>query len=298
MAAITGITSDTTLANIINAEHISNTLKEIERAPVLAEMIADVRDASGTNALTYVFPKFSDLTLSYNEDSGFADDGDEVSASAQTPTQAVATAVTVPIRQAISDDAQQGSIIDAIAAAMLNGAAKLRDMVDVDLFENATGITLSAGTSGTDLTLARFGAGLAAFRATNPSGRGGALLHPRQVSDMRDDARANGGALFGSSHGGMVAGTLMTSARGHLGSYEGLEIFESSNCVQADANNWNGFITEIGPGGGFGLAVWRGVTTKIEYRATRLVTEVVQNVRYGTCLRNDATSVKVISSKT
>ena len=87
MAAITGITSDTTLANIINAEHISNTLKEIERAPVLAEMIADVRDASGTNALTYVFPKFSDLTLSYNEDSGFADDGDEVSASAQTPTR-------------------------------------------------------------------------------------------------------------------------------------------------------------------------------------------------------------------
>lgn len=299
MAAISNATTTTSITESINSEYIQRVVQDVQRAQPIAMNVGNVVIGSGTNASVYTIMKLDDLSVSLNEDSGKTQT-DELAASEQTLTETQITAVTVGVRVGISDEASQDSILNLLETAIRNGSAKLKDIMDVDYFENSTGITLNSDFSGTDLTIDRFGAALAKYRNANPvGGRPVFVGHETQISDLRDSLRSAGGSqLLASAYGDQMTGAMMNMNRGYVGMFEGVEVWSTTNVVQADASNWTGVLMSGGMGGAMSLGIWKPITIELEREAKRLMTDVVLSVRYGTKLTNDGEAVRVLSSKT
>lgn len=297
MAQVTGATLSSSVVEIINSEYISNLIIEAQRAPAFAEMIADVRDASGVNSATYAFPKWDATAVAYSFSSG-KDETDEIAAVEQTLTEVTCTAATIGTRTGIGDETQMDSLQDLVAHAVMEHNAALRQQAATDL--------LSLFTSGTDtsgnftslaLTLDRLGVAFAAYRAKNPgAGRHVFVGHNSQLRDLRASLRTANGGIFGTEHGSSAAASMLDMSRlGFIGMYEGVEIWETG-LVPAASTDYVGAVFKAGTGGALGMPVWWNVTTEAEREAKRGMDDIVSTMRYAVALVNQGSLVKVTSA--
>jgi hypothetical protein len=84
---------------------------------------------------------------------------------------------------------------------------------------------------------------------------------------------------------------------GALGNYEGFSLYQTGNLTTTGADT-NGAILSAGAGGAIGMAMWWGLKHEAQREATRVMTDIVSTVRYGTCLCDDEGIVEVVSLST
>jgi hypothetical protein len=299
MAAITGATVASSVEEVINSEYIGRRILEIEREPVLAEMLGWVVDASGTNSNTYTFPKWAAVTQALTEASGVAET-DEIAAQEQTMTEVTVSGVIVGNRRALGDQTVQDSIPNQVERAIVANSAEIKNQFDTDLFLNITSASNITTYAGTALDITKMGASIATWRALMPTNMNGAIvLSYAQVEDLRASVRASGSAIFAGLFGDRAADGLMdgTSVGLVSNNYEGFSLYQTGNVPTTGADS-NGCIMSAGEGGALGAAVWWGLKHEAQREATRVMTDLVTSTRYGTGLVNQAGIVEVVSLAT
>lgn len=296
MAQITNGTFSSSVEEVINAEAIGRIILEIERQPVLFNQVGWVVDASGMNSNVYTFPKWAAVTQALTEASGVAET-DEVAAQEQTMTEATATGVIVANRRALGDQTVQDSIPDQMARAIVSNAAEILEQADTDLFLNITSATNISSHAGTALTGTKLLAGISTWRALAPTNTNGAIvLGYAQVADLMESVLASGSSIYAGMFGDRQADNLLDGTNQGLVSsnFHGFRVYQTGNLPTTGADT-NGCIVSAGERGALGMAVFQGLRHEAQREATRIMTDVVSNTRYGTTVANQAGLVELIS---
>lgn len=302
MAAISGATTTSSLAEIIAAEQIDPRLGQSARAIPVAEMVAFSQSVMGSN--TVRFPFFEGVDPSYSEGSGRAGgETDEWTASEETTTEASATASSVAIRKAISDEARVfSSIGDPVQAIVAESFLAMLEQVDTDVLGRITAAANTSNHSGSDLTIERLGAAMAALRLRNGPGQMRIVLHETQLEDLKKSYRS-AGLAYGAALSDQIAANLNGQLRGSVGVHEGVPLFASTKVPQYDASNWAGAVVRVGAAAsesGLAFAVWR----PIEFErarggsgAARWKDELIVGSIYGSTLVRDDAVQEIVTSK-
>lgn len=299
--AISNAITLSTAAHIINSEKINEKVIQAHEQPRVADVVAWHKDCSQNKSNVLTFPKANAVAGTYSEASGYTET-DTVPVSAQGWTQTQITAVTVPIRQVVSDEARQDSIIDQIAQMVLSNLSTLRTQRDTDFLSNFTSGTQTGGIfTGLALTTSRYGAAL--FKARELSFTEGttmvSVLAHTQVRDLADSVRTTTAALFSSAHGENAANVLLDNTKsGYLGKYEGVHTFGTGLVPEYNSTNHCGAIFAGGEGGALVMAEWVQLENEPYRDAITKSLGIVSSGRYGTGLVNQENLVRVASSKT
>lgn len=297
MAVVTNAVTSTSVTEAINSEHISTFVNDTHESPEIYRLVCDVRDASTVNSPVYTFLREDamDLDGAYDYDTSFAET-DEINSTEWTLSEVQCTASTLPARTVISEDSIQDSLIQHVARIMQAHARELSKQADVDLFALLGGFTTtSVGSTGVDLSIATMGEAIATARAAEFTGGQTVIaLSYQQVEDLSAALRAATGAIYGSVFGSVNANTLLSSAKGYLGEYEGFPLFMSGNVLDNATDEFGG-IFSTGLGGAFGMPVWRGIRHRADDTLERLSVNLVSDARYGMCIAEPGNLVRIQS---
>ena len=297
MATVTNAVTSASVTEIINSEHISDIIGETHESPEIYKLVCDVRDARNVASPVYTFTREDAMNLdgSYDYDTSLAETEDiEVTDWGLSEVQV--TASTLPARSLISEDAIQDSLTTFVERIVRAHARELSRQAEVGMFALLGGFTTnSVGSTGVDLSIATMGAAIAAYRALEATGGEAVMaLSYQQVADLSAALRSASGAIYGSVFGGATASTLLSSAKGYLGEYEGFPLFMSGNVLD-DATDEFGGIFSTGLGGAFGMPVWRQTRHRADDTLERLSVNLVSDCRYGMGISEPGNLVRIQS---
>lgn len=86
----------------------------------------------------------------------------------------------------------------------------------------------TVGTSGADLTVAQFLAGISTLEQADAMGRLVAILHPVQVGDLRTGVTATANMHFGANPNFPFTGTDASAPAGYAYSFYGVDVYQTS----------------------------------------------------------------------
>ena len=297
MAQVTGGITSASVTEIINSEFISEIIGETHNSPEMYRVACDVRDASGIASNVYTFTREDDMNLdgAYDYDTSFPET-DEIGSTDWTLSEVQCTASTLPARSVISEDAIQDTIVNFVAKVVRAHARQLSKQADIDMFALLGGFTTnSVGGTGVDLSIATMGSAIAAFRALEHTGGQPMIaLSYQQVADLSAELRTATGSIYASLFGAGQANTLLSSAKGYLGEYEGYPVFMSGNVLDNATDEFGG-IFSTGEGGAFGMPVWRQIRHRADDTLERLSVNLVSDARYGMCIAEPGNLVRIQS---
>lgn len=213
-------------------------------------------------------------------------EGDEVASVDYTTSKKSVTGVMISTRSLVTDQFVQDS--GALGSTSVDEmGANVRNTIDLEVLELFKTASNISDNTGVNLTIALWMAALAAFKAQKPGSTICFVGSNAQLRDIHADMIAGVGAsqIMGAGNG--IFSSEVTD--GYLGTYHGVNIFESSNVAAADgANDVGGFlaITAGAPGSsptrsGFALGVWRGIEARGLYRPERHGVDTTVSARVG-----------------
>jgi len=296
---ISNATTASSVEEVINSEAIGRRILEIERQPLLFEVVGWMVDASGLNSNTYTFPKWAEVSQALTEASGVAETV-EIAAQEQTMTEATATGVIVGNRRALGDKTVQDSIPDQVVRAIASNTAVIKNQADIDLFLNITSATNISSHAGSPLNETRMLAAITTWRALAPTNMNGAIvLSYAQVADLMGSVMASGSSIYAGMFGDRQADNLLDGTNvGMVSSnFHGFKMYQTANVPTTGADS-NGCIVSAGEGGALGMAVFQALRHEAGRVPERVMTNIVSNTRYGTALVNQAGIVEVVSLAT
>jgi hypothetical protein len=234
-------------------------------------------------------------------------DGAEVTASAITPSTADITIGRSALRYDITDLAAMtglGLDIDpfSIAQKMAASAEARMNQIICATFASASA---SVGTSGVDMSVDDFYDAMFQLESENNDGQFYCVLHPQQLSDLRDSLRAesNNALAFSPATEDMLA----AKGQGFAGRFGGVDIFKSSYVTEAGGNKIGAMMSR----GGVAYAVGTprplaGAGVEIRPAGTPVVvafqrdesmglTEVMGHLYAGAALTEQARIVKIVT---
>lgn len=161
-------------------------------------------------------------------------------------TEATATSTMKGIAAVVSDVLDAVSLVDAVShfAQVLGRSVAEKEEVDLnaqwDNFSNATVAT-------TVLLLDDFMKAIGALEARDAQGQLVAVLHPKQVSDLRRDLTGTVAAsFFGSERGAGVAGDVSDAKLGGaVGNIAGVDVFQTSTVPEATDKKGGMFVKGV-----------------------------------------------------
>lgn len=295
--AISNATTSTTLTNAINSEAIQAVIREYQRAPSTAMLLADLIDMSSQESTVATVLKHASLSAASQ-----AAETDSLSASAMSFSQVQLTQGTVAVRHALSYQARI-NFMRAPAEILGQQARSIRDQIDSDYHSASTSATdTSADYSGNSLTNQRFITAAGAFKEKNPVASMGQrmafVVHPHSLTEWLSDLAYNGGSMYGAEAlGGQAAGLADAGTLGFKTRFHGFEIWESSNVPQADASNWHNYLATVGQGGAMSLAVWKQFDVRVGDAVNELADNIVAHAMYAAKITDDNSITPVITSK-
>jgi hypothetical protein len=236
-----------------------------------------------------------------------ANDGADVTASTLTPSTADITVGRSALRYDITDLAAMtglGLDIDPFSIAQkmsMSAEARINEIICAT-FASASN---SVGTSGVDMSVDDFYDAMFQLESEDNDGQFYCVLHPQQLSDLRDSLRSesNNALAFSPATEDM----LMAKGQGYAGRFGGVEIFKSSY-VEENAGNKIGAMMSRG-GVAYAVGTPRplaGAGVEIRPAGTPVVvafqrdesaglTEVMGHLYCGAALTEDARIVKIVT---
>lgn len=217
-------------------------------------------------------------------------------------TQPVVVGVKTFVSDALTPGPDAAAVRAAIVARLVDD---LRQRMNRDLLAPLTFAPNVSNYAGSNLTLDRFEAGLAAYLAQMPNGPRHAFAGScNQVRDLRKAIRAsgNGGLVYGAPP--PAPGTL--PSREFVGTWCGVEVYQSPVPAPDAENDTGGFVScavankwtggtdfasgaHLQTGGGLGMAIWPlrgrfGISIEAERCEERKGYLVVALAMYGTAI--------------
>ena len=149
----------------------------------------------------------------------------------------------VGFRMPVSDEAAVQSLAGVQAGALVEAIRALEDRIDTDILAGSASATSIVGAAADDLTLTKFRAACATYKATDPMGADHAcVLSHTCAGDLLDSLHATG-ASFARSAGDSFD---MKPVAGYLGKLHGFDCFESGNVADNGSGADSNFMTPIG----------------------------------------------------
>ena len=238
-----------------------------------------------------------------------ASDGSDVSNTSLTDTKADITIARSALRYDVTDLAAMtgyGMDIDpfTIAAQMAASAEARMNAVIATTFSS---ISNSVGSSGVDMSVDDFFDAMFQLESQSNDGKFYCVLHPQQLSDLRDSLRAesNNALAFSPATEEM----LKIKGQGFVGTFLGVDIFKSSY-VTASAGNRIGAMFSYG---GIGYAVGTPkplpgamleqrpagtpVVVAMQRDESAGLTEIVGHLYCGAAIVEDLRCVKIVTDQ-
>ena len=236
-----------------------------------------------------------------------ASDGANVTASTITPSTVDVTVGRSALRYDITDLASMtglGLDIDpfSIANKMAMSAEARINQIITATFASATN---SVGTSGVDMSVDDFYDAMFQLESESNNGEFYCILHPQQLSDLRDSLRSesNNALAFSPATEDMLA----IKGQGFAGRFGGVDIFKSAYVTEATGNKIGAMMSR----GGIAYAVGTprplaGAGVEIRPAGTPVVvafqrdesaglTEVMGHLYCGASIAEDKRIVKIVT---
>jgi hypothetical protein len=236
-----------------------------------------------------------------------ATDGADVTATAITPSTVDVTVGRSALRYDITDLASMtglGLDIDpfSIAQKMAMSAEARINQIITATFASATN---SVGTSGVDMSVDDFYDAMFQLESESNNGEFYCILHPQQLSDLRDSLRSesNNALAFSPATEDMLA----IKGQGFAGRFGGVDIFKSAYVTEATGNKIGAMMSR----GGVAYAVGTprplaGAGVEIRPAGTPVVvafqrdesaglTEVMGHLYCGASIAEDKRIVKIVT---
>ena len=236
-----------------------------------------------------------------------AADGADVTASTLTPSTADITVGRSALRYDITDLAAMtglGLDIDPFSIAQkmsLSAEARINEIICAT-FASASN---SVGTSGVDMSVDDFYDAMFQLESEDNDGQFYCVLHPQQLSDLRDSLRSesNNALAFSPATEDM----LMAKGQGYAGRFGGVEIFKSSYVNESAGDKIGAMMSRGGvayaigtprPLAGAGVEIRPAGTPVIvafQRDESAGLTEVMGHLYCGAALTEDARIVKIVT---
>lgn len=236
-----------------------------------------------------------------------ATDGGEVTATALTPSTTDITIGRSALRYDITDlAALTGLGIDidpfTIAQKMAMSAEARINQIIAATFASASN---SVGTSGVDMSVDDFYDAMFQLEAENNDGQFYCVLHPQQLSDLRDSLRSesNNALAFSPATEDMLA----AKGQGFAGRFGGVDIFKSSFVTEAAGDKIGAMMSRGGvayavgtprPLAGAGVEIRPAgtpVVVAFQRDESKGLTEVMGHLYCGAAITEDERIVKIVT---
>lgn len=236
-----------------------------------------------------------------------AADGADVTASTLTPSTADITVGRSALRYDITDLAAMtglGLDIDPFSIAQkmsMSAEARINEIICAT-FASASN---SVGTSGVDMSVDDFYDAMFQLESEDNDGQFYCVLHPQQLSDLRDSLRSesNNALAFSPATEDM----LMAKGQGYAGRFGGVEIFKSSYVNESGGDKIGAMMSRgalayaVGtprPLAGAGVEIRPAgtpVVVAFQRDESAGLTEVMGHLYCGAALTEDARIVKIVT---
>lgn len=231
------------------------------------------RRAETGASLSYDFLKLDTLAASNVETP--AEAGDLTIRPVTTDSVRV-TATVKGILAAVTDLAQKVSLIDVLPEVEGILSRTMAEKFETDLAANLANFS-TVSDAGATMDTATFLAAIAAIEQRDITNGLVAVLHPKQVGQVRSDIQAKTTAFWGKAE---APSFQKYNQEAYVGSLFGVGIWQTSVVPTSDtAANRAGAI--FVPGEALGLLELWPVRVEMERDASKLLTEVVVTMAYG-----------------
>lgn len=217
--------NDTVYAAIINDDILDALQAAVVTPPLLSQF-----DLSGQPS------KAVDIPIADAASAAAVSEGSELSNTQLTTSKVTLTASEVGIMATITDVLDVSSIATSRGAQMRQLGNAMAQKLDVDICALFSGFSNTVGSTGTDLSLANVFDAIYGLESNNAPGPYVAVLHPRQIADLRTAINAASGAVFtgqGVRAGSNELGTVEDA--GYFGTFMNIDFYQSTNVPTANA---------------------------------------------------------------
>jgi len=281
MAATTLTTAnDLTLSQAIDQQII-----EYARAQAVMAALVKRRSLVGLNTKVAQFAKWGSLSAAA------VNEGTDLTSTALSTDGVTITASEVGVFLDVTDMLQAAGIADLNEYAM-QAARALSDKIDDDLCALLAGFSTVAGSTGVELTLDTIMTAIYTLEAANAPRPYAAVLHPRQILDLRTLLVGASGST--ATYLNKYAPDLSVKPGAFVANFMGVDFFADTNVDTANAAaDYKGAMFSVGEA--LGMAELWPARTELERRAAGRATEIVTTSAYGVAELVDAYGVAILS---
>lgn len=282
----TNPTTTATYDDVSYAAIITDEVLDALMAIVVTPPLLDQYDIMSAASKSVKIPKADKFTA--------ADvaEGVELQNTALTTTSVTLTAAEIGIQATVTDVLEVSDIPTAHGARLRQLGRALGDKLDIDICALFSGFSGTVGSTGVALTLAAFLDGIYQLEVNDAASLGSivAVLHPKQVSEIRTALEAKTGVLYSDRSDR----DLTKSSAGWFGNWFGIDFYQSTNVATANAGaDYGGalFIRDFALGM---VQKWAARVEVMRWPSIRGFV-LVATAMYGVGEVEDAAGVKVIS---
>ena len=224
----TNPTTTTTFNDVSYSAIITDEVKDALMAVVVTPALLDFYDLAGQASKAIQVPKADKFTAAA------ASEGTELANTALTSASVTGTAAEIGIMATVTDVLEVSDIPAAHGARLRQLGRALGDKLDVDICALFSGFGTTVGSSGVNISLANLLDGIYNLEVNDAAGLGSlaAVLHPRQVADLRTELEADAASIYV----GKSDSSISKSMAGYFGNWFGIDIFQSTNVVDNSTN--------------------------------------------------------------
>jgi N4-gp56 family major capsid protein len=221
-------TTTSTYDDVSYAAIITDEVKDALMAVVVTPALLDFHDLAGQASNSVKVPKADKFTAAS------VAEGTELTNTALTTASVTGTAAEIGIMATITDVLEVSDIPAAHGARLRQLGRAIGDKLDVDICALLGGFSTAVGATTVDITLSNLLDAIYNLEVNDAAGLGSivAVLHPRQVADLRTELEADSASIYTNTS----PNSLSKSMAGYFGSWFGIDIFQSTNVPTANAS--------------------------------------------------------------
>ena len=294
MAVIANATTLSSLSDLIIAEYINRMSGiSLKRAPRIYNLGVEMIPLMGTNSNVYTNPLRGEVA-----EASVKTETDEAAVVEITTTEASISTQMVALAAFVSDEAQDDSLWQALAAATEEVTWAVARKINSDFLALMDSFSSPIGDAATNFTVLNWVTMQTAWTARVESSPVDPLLilHPDARRDLQIDAVSNAASWFGAAAGMQFHDSVKGVNNGRVTSFDGINIVTASGLPAGDTTGWsNALIIPSGRNAAIAMPVLQGIEIEFQREALRKGIYVIASARYGMGEQDDTAGLTVIS---
>jgi N4-gp56 family major capsid protein len=277
-------TTTTTANDLVYSSIISKEIIEAAWSALVCLPLVKEYDISAQPTLALDIPVWVAVSASA------VNEASDLSNSAMSTNKVTLTASEVGVMITLTDKLSYSDILGNIDAYAEQLGKALADKIDTDLAALFAGFSGTAGSTGVDITEADFLTAIYTLENGDAPKPYVAVLHPRQVADLRTAIASSSASL----HSLQRSGDLVSNQAGFAYNLYNVDVYQTTNVATANtsADRCGAMMSK---GQALGIVWKQAAKTELQRDASLRATEVVVTSCYGVGELVDAYGVKIVT---